>query len=200
MIFVISGPSASGKTTLVKHIRSVMPEVDFSISCTTREHRPEDNGDVNDYDFVDDETFDRLINEGYFAEWAVVHGNRYGTPWNEIKKASSAAGGVADVILDVDVKGAGSIKDRFPEAVLIFVAPPDIARLKERLRKRNTENTGSINKRLDSLRQELSLIHQYDYVIVNDKLDDAKKEIESAIKMFRTRKERIESIKAAYSD
>ncbi|WP_462137372.1 guanylate kinase [Candidatus Mycalebacterium sp.] len=198
MIFVISGPSASGKTTLVKHVRDVMPEIDFSISCTTRPRRPEDAGDARDYDFVDNNTFDQRINDGYFAEWEEVHGNRYGTPWNQIKKASDTAGGETDVVLDVDVKGARNIKERFSEAVLFFVVPPSIEVLRERLEKRNTETDTSINKRLVSLKDELSLIHQYDYVIVNSKLGEARKEIETAIEIFRTRKDRIDRIKAAY--
>lgn len=198
MIFVISGPSASGKTTLVKHVRDVMPEVDFSISCTTRLRRPEEKNNSHNYDFIDDKTFDQRIKEGYFAEWEEVHGNRYGTPWNQIKKASSTAGEVADVVLDVDVKGARNIKGRFPEAVLIFVVPPSIEDLVKRLKQRNTENDDNINKRLDSLQDELSLINQYDYIIVNDNLDQAKKEVETAIEMFRKRKNRIESIKKSY--
>lgn len=199
MIFVISGPSASGKTTLVKYVRKVMPEVEFSISCTTRPERPEDKNDSSDYEFISEEKFDCRIKDGYFAEWAVVHGNRYGTPWNQIKKASSTAGGETDVVLDVDVKGARSIKERFPEAVLIFVVPPSFEDLEARLRKRNTESRESIRERLVSLKEELSVVDQYDYVIINDELENATNEIESAIKMFRTRKSRIDFIKSSYS-
>ncbi len=184
----------------MKHVRTVMPDVEFSISCTTRPERSDDRQDSSDYKFVSDEQFDRFVREGHFAEWAVVHGNRYGTPWSQIKKASSAAGGSADVVLDVDVNGARSIKERFPEAVLIFVVPPNIKDLKERLSKRNTEDEESIRKRLMSLRDELSVIDQYDYVIVNDGIERARGEIESAIEIFKTRKDRIDRIRTAYSE
>lgn len=198
MIFVISGPSASGKTTLVKHIRNVMPEVEFSISCTTRPERPQDKNDVYDYDFIDRETFKRRIKEGYFAEWADVHGNFYGTPWNQINKASSTSGGEKDVILDVDVKGARSIKERFPEAVLIFVVPPSIEELKGRLKKRNTETEESIEQRLKSLKDELALIEQYNYILINDTIEESQREIESAIEIFRMRKDRIDGLRSSY--
>ena len=199
MIFVISGPSASGKTTLVQHVRNIMPEVEFSISCTTRPERPQDKNDAHDYDFVDRETFERRVQEGYFAEWADVHGNCYGTPWNQINKASSTSGGTTDVILDVDVKGARNIKERFPEAVLIFVVPPSIDELKNRLKRRNTETDESISQRLASLREELSVIEQYDYIIVNNTIEDSQREIEAAIDIFRTRKARIDNVREEYS-
>ncbi len=172
--------------------------MEFSISCTTRPRRPEDKDDLCDYEFIDEQQFDRRIKNGYFAEWAVVHGNRYGTPWNQIKKASSTAGGGTDVILDVDIKGGRSIKERFPEAFLIFVVPPSIEDLKTRLMKRNTEDKESIRQRLVSLKEEVSVIDQYDYVIVNDELEATQKEIESAIIMFKTQKNRIDLVRAAY--
>lgn len=199
MIFVISGPSASGKTTLVKHVRDVMPEVGFSISCTTRPKRPTDKGDQRDYDFIDLAEFKRRVGEGYFAEWAEVHGNRYGTPWSQIKKASATAGGASDVILDVNVDGARKIKERFPEAVLFFVVPPDIEEIKNRLKKRNTETEESIKNRIVSLKDEISVIDHYDYIIINRKLEDAMREIEDAIKMFKIRRERIERIRKSYA-
>ncbi len=199
MVFVISGPSASGKTTLVKHVCKVMPNMEFSISCTTRPRRPEDKGDLSDYEFVEDEEFTRRVKQDYFAEWAVVHGNRYGTPRCQIEKALSKDSNSADIVLDVNVEGADNIKKQFPDAILIFVTPPTIDDLHERLRRRNTENNKSIQRRLLSLKEEISVIDRYDYVIVNGKLGDSLAEIESVIKMFRTRKQRIENIKAAYS-
>lgn len=176
-----------------------MPEVEFSISCTTRPERPQDKNDAHDYDFVDRKTFERRVQEGYFAEWADVHGNFYGTPWSQINKASSTSGGTTDVILDVNVKGALSIKKRFPEAVLIFVIPPSIGELKNRLKKRNTETDKSISQRLASLKEELAVIGQYDYIIINNTVEDSQREIENAISIFRTRKARIDDMRREYS-
>ncbi len=131
-IIIISGPSGCGKSTLIAMLLAEFPELQFSVSHTTRSPRPGEI-DGKDYHFVPAGRFERLVEGGRFAEWAEVHGQRYGTSWKEIR-AKSARG--RTLVLDIDTQGARSIKKQFPEAVGIFVVPPTLAALKKRLRQR----------------------------------------------------------------
>jgi len=145
------------------------PEVRFSVSATTRPAR-EGEVDGRDYRFVSDAEFDALLERGEFVEWAVVHGNRYGTLSSEIACAVER-GGV--VILDTDTAGAMAIRKMFPEAVLIFIVPPSPDDLKKRLEVRGTESPERVRMRLDAAPGEVKRALRYDYIVVNDRLDDA---------------------------
>jgi guanylate kinase len=168
-IIVISGPSGCGKSTLIAMLLAEFPELQFSVSHTTRPPRP---GEVNgkDYHFVSAERFARMVRAGRFAEWAEVHGRRYGTSWSEIR-AKSARG--RTLVLDIDTQGARSIKKQFPEAMGIFVVPPNLAALRKRLRQRQERLDREARRRLAAALKELRAYRQYDYVVVNDELASA---------------------------
>ncbi len=168
-IIIISGPSGCGKSTLITMLLAEFPALRFSVSHTTRPRRPNEV-DGRDYHFVDREAFSRLVRNNRFAEWAEVHGHSYGTSWKEIR-AKSAGG--RTLVLDVDVQGARSIKNRFPEAMGIFVVPPTLAALKKRLRSRQERLDGEARRRLGAALKELRAYRMYDYVIVNDELASA---------------------------
>ncbi|MBE0584796.1 MAG: guanylate kinase [Desulfofustis sp.] len=169
-LFIVSAPSGTGKTTL---LRRVMEEVDhlvFSVSHTTRSpRRGEEHG--RDYYFVDPDRFSTMIKAEAFLEWAKVHDNYYGTA---ISPLSSKLEQEYDVVLDIDVQGAAIVRAarKFP-AVSIFVAPPDLGELEKRLRGRGSDDESTITRRLTNARQEMDQRQHYEYLIVNDRLDDA---------------------------
>lgn len=168
-LFVVTAPSGAGKTSLVHALLADAPLMQLSVSFTTRPPRP---GEVDgrDYFFVGEERFARMVREGRFAEWARVHGHRYGTSWREIR-AKSAGG--RTLVLDVDVQGARSIKRQFPEAVGVFVVPPTLAALKRRLRRRQQRIDPEARRRLAAALKELRAYRRYDYLLVNDDLEAA---------------------------
>lgn len=175
-IIVITAPSASGKTTLIKKFMSNHKNAQFSVSHTTRPIR---DGEVDgrDYHFVDNEEFEKMIAEGSFIEWANVHNNYYGTSFKELEKATDET----LLILDIDVQGALFLKDKNIDAKYIFIEPPSIEDLKERLEKRGTETEESIKIRLWNARRELEYRNQFDFIIKNDELEKAYEELEKAI-------------------
>lgn len=175
-IFVMSGPSGVGKSTIYKAIKEKLPNLYFSISCTTRAPRPKETDGV-DYYFISEAEFQQKIKNDSFAEYANVHGNYYGTLKSEL--LGQIEKGV-DVLLDIDVQGAMQIKHEceknpiFQKACsFIFIAPPSLEELERRLRSRNTETEDSILKRLANGKKELEHTGLYDYVLVNDVLDNA---------------------------
>ncbi len=176
-MFVISGPSGSGKTTLVTRVLSNLENLRFSISYTTRSMRA---GEVRGehYEFVSREQFRDMIGQDFFAEWAEVHGNFYGTPRADIEKWIETG---ADVILDIDVQGARRLRDVFNDAVFIFVVPPSLEILEQRLRDRKSEEEGDISTRLGIVKQEVACSKCYDYIIINDEADIAARKIEAVI-------------------
>ena len=176
-LFVISGPSGSGKTTLVTRVLSNVENLRFSVSCTTRSMRA---GEVRGehYEFVSREEFRSMIGRGFFAEWAEVHGNFYGTPRADIEKWTAEG---VDVILDIDVQGARRLRGVFDDAVFIFVVPPSLEVLERRLRDRKSEEEGDISVRLGIVRDEVACSKCYDYIIVNDEADIAAGRIEAVI-------------------
>lgn len=167
--FVISAPSGTGKSTLCGRLLEEFPEIFFSVSCATREIRQGEREGV-DYHFISKEEFLKLVDHNEFAEWADVHGNYYGTP---IKPALAMLRRGRNVLFDVDVQGALQIKNRLPEAVFIFILPPDIAELEQRLIKRGKDAPESLKTRLGNARMEIREAVWYDYIIVNDNLDTA---------------------------
>ncbi len=177
ILFVMSGPSGAGKTTIVKGALRELEDVEFSVSYTTRPRR-ENEVNGRDYFFVTKAEFEERRKKGEFLEWQEVHGHLYGTSKNYVK--SKMKSGV-NVLLDIDVKGAMSVKKQIKEAVFIFVAPPSFKELKERLIKRHTEGKEDLEKRIEDAKYELSMISEFDYLIVNHDIDQSIKQLESII-------------------
>lgn len=168
-IIIISGPSGCGKSTLIHELLAEFPELAFAVSHTTRPPRP---GEVpgRDYHYVSPDQFARMVRKRRFAEWADVHGRRYGTSWKEIRDKSGKG---RTLVLDIDSQGAGEIKRHFPEAMAIFVVPPTLAALKKRLLLRQGKLDHEARQRLRASLKELRAYETYDYVIVNDALPAA---------------------------
>ena len=168
-LFVLSAPSGAGKSTLIDRAIREIPGIWHSVSATTRQPRKYEEEGVHYY-FMERGAFEKTIAEGHFLEWAEVHGECYGTPSEEVDRR--LAGG-EDVIMDLDVQGALQVKKHRPEAILIFIIPPSLEALRERIEDRRTETEESIRRRLSIAEKEMSHRDQYEQVIVNDVLDDA---------------------------
>ena len=174
----ISAPSGSGKTTLCKALQLVEPEIEWSISYTTREKRSiEENG--VDYFFISEQEFEDLIIQGHFVEWQNVHGFYYGT---SVSNLENAIKNDKIMLIEMDVKGSMSIKKLFPDQTFsIFIMPPSISQLRERLRSRGTDSERRINIRLKRFQEEMEFREKFDYVMVNEDLDLAKIELQKTI-------------------
>ena len=173
IVYIISAPSGSGKSTLVNEMRKFVPGLEFSISYTTRPPRgSEQNG--REYHFISRETFEDMIRRGEFLECAYVFTNYYGTTKSVFQEAAKRGN---DILLDIDVQGERQVKQKIPEAVNIFILPPSRAELESRLRKRmESENVRSeevIRRRLDTARKEIENYPNYDYILVNDRLEQS---------------------------
>lgn len=177
-IVVISAPSGAGKSTVVKQLMKRMPRLKRSISYTTR---PPRNGEMDkrDYFFTTPSEFKKKIKSGFFVEYARVHGRYYGTSYsfiNEVIKKGSV------LLLVIDTQGAFQIRKKYPHnSILVFLLPPSLEEMEKRLRKRGTETTKSIARRLRNAKKEIQKIRCYDYVVVNDRIEKAVKKIESII-------------------
>lgn len=169
-LIVVAGPTAVGKGTVVARIREQHPEVRFSVSATTRPPRAGETNGVH-YFFVTEDEFDRLVSENEMLEWAVVHGqNRYGTPRAPIVAALEHG---ESIILEIDIQGARQVKQAMPEALLVFLLPPDWDELVRRLQARGTENADEQARRLETARTELDAQTEFDQTIVNDDVNRA---------------------------
>jgi guanylate kinase len=169
-LFVVSGPSGAGKGTLVKELMRRYPHLRLSISATTRKPRPGEQ-EGREYFFLSEEEFQRCVAEGAFLEWAEVYGNRYGTFAEQVERELRAG---YDLVLEIDVQGALQVKGKMPEAVTVFIQPPSLSELEERLRGRRTDKEEEIKKRLQKAEWEMEKgRHSFDYRIVNDRLEDA---------------------------
>jgi guanylate kinase len=178
MLIVVSAPSGSGKTTIAKKILEHFPFVKFSVSATTR---PKRNGEIDgkDYFFLTREEFEKKIQNGELLEWEEIYGNYYGTLRSVVEDALKNG----DILLfDVDVNGAISIEKKFPDdSILIFIKPPNMETLKDRLKRRKTESEEQIQKRLERVPMELEKASYFDYIFVNDRLEDTVKSVLRAI-------------------
>jgi guanylate kinase len=175
-LIVISGPTASGKSTLWRRLVQ-RPGVTFSVSATTRPPRAGET-DGRDYHFVGEEEFTRRVAAGEFLEWAHVHGRRYGTLRGEVEAAVSAG---RDIVLEIDVQGARNLRASGVAALTIFVLPPSLEVLERRLRARGTEGAAEMRRRLDVVREELSHAREYDHCVVNDDLEQMVAEVEALL-------------------
>ncbi|MBN2719071.1 MAG: guanylate kinase [Deltaproteobacteria bacterium] len=183
LLIIVSSPSGAGKTTLCKRLLAEFSDIRFSISHTTRVPRPNEV-DGRDYIFTDKATFDKMVDEEQFVEWAHVHGNRYGTSLGEIR---SAAAQRVDLIFDVDYQGARQIKSNYPDAVGIFILPPSIDELKLRLNARGTETPESLERRFKAALGEIAHYDEFDYLLVNDNVDHAYDRLRSILLAERIR-------------
>ncbi len=176
-VFIISAPSGSGKSTLVNVVRRTVPDLEFSISYTTRTPRGAEE-DGCEYFFVSRQQFEDMIRNQEFLEHADVFGNYYGTAKRFLNKAES---GNKDLLLDIDVQGAGQIKAKLPDAVSIFIMPPNRAELERRLRERSQDSEPVIQKRLKAAGREIENYRKYDYILVNDRLEDSVTTLEAIL-------------------
>ncbi len=172
---IVTAPSGAGKTTLIKKLLNEFSNITFSISYTTRKPR---EGEVHgkDYFFVSKEEFKRLIDKGFFAEWAEVHGNYYGTPVSFVNETLEKG---KDVLFDVDIKGALQLKKNLKDSISVFILPPSKKVLEERLRKRGKDSEKDIVLRISRAKEELLVAYKFDFLILNDLLDRAYEELRS---------------------
>ena len=176
-LYVIAAPSGAGKTTLVNTLVETMPRLTVSISHTTRAKRPNEQHGVNYY-FIDVAEFKRLIEHGDFLEYATVFENYYGTSKKWVTDTLNQG---IDVILEIDWQGHQQIKRLFPDTISIFILPPSIAALRERLITRNQDNAATIQKRLADVRETVSHIHEFNYVVINDDFEHACQDLRAII-------------------
>jgi guanylate kinase len=164
---VVAAPSGTGKTTVCRRVVADDPWIEFSISHTTRPRRGAESDGV-DYHFVPESRFEQLVAEGFFLEWAVYNGYRYGTSWQAIEAPLDQG---RDVLLEIEVQGARQVRERRPDARLVFLLPPSFETLRERLSRRGTDSEEQIARRLEVARGELAAIGDFDYAVVNDDLE-----------------------------
>jgi len=176
-LFVIAAPSGAGKTTLVQAVTRNSPELRFSISYTTRPQR-RNEADGKDYKFVDQATFESLREQGEMLEWATVFDNLYGTSREQVEKHLRDG---HNVILEIDWQGARQVRDAMPESVSIFILPPSHDELERRLRDRRTDSDTVIERRLRDALSDMSHWHEFDYVVINDDLDQAVADLEAVL-------------------
>ena len=188
-VFIISAPSGSGKTTLVSQLMAKESNLEFSISCTTRKPRGQEE-DGKEYFFISREEFERRIDEGEFLEWAKVFDNYYGTSRQELARAEGLG---KDLVLDIDVQGARQLKEKIAGAVSIFILAPSRTELELRLRSRSEDSDAVIRRRLEEAAAEIRNYSAYDYVIVNDRVDESARNLRSIIRAERVRRQRMDS-------
>jgi guanylate kinase len=177
-VFVITGPSGVGKGTLISRLLERVPGLELSVSATTREPR-EGEVDGRDYHFLGPEEFDRRVEGGDFLEFATYSGNRYGTLRSEVRRRLDQG---RSVVLEIEVQGARQIRAAMREAVLVFIAPPDPAVLRERLERRGTDGAAAIDARLEVAKQELAAQDEFAHRVVNDDVGRAAGELEGIVR------------------
>lgn len=190
MLVVLSGPSGSGKDTVLEKLKQTDTVFDKTVSATTRQMR---DGEVDgvDYYFIDKSTFEEKIENGYFLEYTVYNGNYYGTPKSEVEKHIDKGG---CILLKIEVEGAGNIRKAIPEALSIFIIPPSLEELERRLRGRGTETEESFKERFETAKDELSRAEEYDYVVINDDIELCTKQVSRILETEKLRYSRMENI------
>ncbi|MFP4036132.1 MAG: guanylate kinase [Desulfobacteraceae bacterium] len=185
-IYVVSGPSGVGKSSIIREVMALLEGLAYSVSHTSRKPRPGEM-DGREYHFVGRDDFRRMIGQGGFAEWAEVYGDYYGTSILEVEQKIERG---LDLIMDVDVQGAANIRSRFRDCVLIFVLPPSMDVLAGRLKGRGADDEASMTRRLEKAAREMENASWYDYIIINQELNRASDELASIVKAERCRSSR----------
>ena len=183
LLFVVSGPSGVGKSTLCRYILKNMPDIRLSVSYTTRKPRSGET-DGKEYRFISENEFRQKISEHAFAEYAEVYGQLYGTPWKELEQIP---GSITDVLLDIDVQGARQVMKTLQKAVTVFILPPSLEVLRARLVERGTDTMEEQNRRFQKALDEMLSYTEYQYTIRNETLDQAIKELQAVIVAERVR-------------
>lgn len=189
ILFVLSGPSGVGKGTVRARLFENSANLQYSISMTTRQMR-EGEQDGVDYFYKTHEEFESLIEQGELLEYAKFVNNYYGTPRSYVLETLNSG---KDVFLEIEVQGALQVKEHFPEGVFIFLSPPSLDELKNRIVNRGTETSELVKKRLNEASNEIDMMHAYDYVVVNDEVDHAVQKVKSIIVSEHCKRERVES-------
>lgn len=189
LLLVVSGPSGVGKGTLLNLLLSHRDDCVFSVSATTRPPRPGEEDGIHYY-FLDGALFSRWVEENRFLEWNKVFDRFYGTPLEPVEAHLKAG---RNVVLDVDVQGGVQVIEGRPDAVSIFIAPPDIETLRRRLKNRGTESAEEIGLRLLTAKSELKAMHRYQYLLVNDNLEETRAQLDAIVEAERTRFSRMEA-------
>jgi guanylate kinase len=183
-ILVISAPSGAGKSTLVQHLMAASPDLCFSISYTTRPPRATEK-EGRDYFFVSRKVFEGMAGRGEFVEWADVYGHLYGTAHKQLQAAQEAG---QDILLDIDVQGHQQVRKRLAEAVSVFILPPSFEELSRRLRGRRSDPPEEIERRLQTAREEIAHWPEYDYLVVNDHVENATQALRAIVRAARFRR------------
>ena len=182
-LFVISAPSGAGKTSLVHALLNINPQIDLSVSYTTRNPRAGEH-DGKDYHFVSRETFSAMARRGEFLESAEVYGNLYGTSQTWISQEIAKG---RDILLEIDWQGAAQVRRLFPECISIFILPPSLEALEQRLKGRGKDNDEVIARRMAAARDDVAHVAEFDYVIINDNLNEALRELNAVVLSTRLR-------------
>lgn len=186
LMLIVSSPSGAGKTTLCGHLRQAFPGLRFSVSHTTRQPRPGEE-DGREYHFIDENSFERMIAEGAFVEWARVHGHSYGTSFDQIEKARGEGDGI---IFDIDFQGARQIIAHYPDAATVFILPPNLTELEKRLRGRGTEDEATTQRRLRNAKREIAHYGLFQYVVINDDVETAQERMKAIVLAERCKRPR----------
>ncbi|HPL64215.1 MAG TPA: guanylate kinase [Syntrophales bacterium] len=187
ILMVVSAPSGAGKTSVCREVLREFPEIRFSISYTTRPRRPGETEGI-DYFFVPEEEFRRRIGAGWFVEWTEHFGYYYGTSRRILEETLNRG---CDLMLDIDTEGAKKIREAFPEAVFVFILPPSMEILRERLEKRGSEQPEALEKRMRKAYNEIREVFRYDYAILNDRIPLAVERLKSVYIAEKCRSERL---------
>ncbi len=188
LLFVVSAPSGAGKTTLCKEVVSITPSTWYSISYTTRKPRPGEQ-DGREYRFIDEGLFQDMVQRNEFVEWALVHGHLYGTPRQALSEKLEQG---IDVLLEIDDQGAKQVKKKHADAVFIYILPPSLEALEERLKQRGGDAPDEIQRRLQKAREEVWSYREYYYIVRNEDFKQALEELKSIIVAERTKTKQLD--------